>query len=84
MTGGAARNYQSSREYLGIHQPGRCIRFPEGDGAGLQHKVIEAMFAARPVVGTQISNQGVGARPNEELFVGGTDAQIAEYVVQLS
>lgn len=58
--------------------------FPMETGAGQQNKVIEAMFASRPVVGTPVANLGVGARPGKDILVGNTDEEIAEHIVKLS
>ena len=57
--------------------------FPMETGAGQQNKVIEAMFASRPVVGTPVANLGIGARPQEELLIGSTDDELAGHIVRL-
>ena len=57
--------------------------FPMETGAGQQNKIIEAMFASRPVVGTPVANLGIGARPEEEILIGRTDDELAEHVVRL-
>lgn len=38
-------------------------------GAGLQNKVIEAMFAARPVISTPVANAGVNAIANDSILL---------------
>jgi glycosyltransferase involved in cell wall biosynthesis len=58
--------------------------FPMETGAGQQNKVIEAMFAFRPVVATPVANLGVGARPGEDILVGKTDEEISACIARLS
>lgn len=38
-------------------------------GGGVMNKVIDAMGAGRPVVSTEAGNEGVGARPDEEILL---------------
>lgn len=50
---------------------------------GVQTKVLEAMAAGIPVVTTQIVADGIGARPEQELLVGGTAQETAARAVDL-
>jgi glycosyltransferase involved in cell wall biosynthesis len=43
--------------------------FPIWTGAGIKNKVIEAMYSKRPVVTTEIGNEGIEARSNQHLIV---------------
>jgi glycosyltransferase involved in cell wall biosynthesis len=46
-------------------------------GAGLQNKILEAMFAGIPVVTTPLSAESLGAAPGSEVLVGDNDADLA-------
>ena len=67
-------------EYVNV---ANAFVFPMETGAGQQNKVIEAMFASRPVIGTPVANLGIGARPEEEILIGRTDKELAEHIVRL-
>ncbi len=43
--------------------------FPLIRGAGLKNKILEAMYAGRPVVTTDIGNEGIDATPGKELVL---------------
>ena len=43
--------------------------FPLFSGAGLQNKVLEAMYAGKPVVCTPIANEGVGSVRGEHIYL---------------
>ena len=51
--------------------------FPMISGAGLQNKVLEAMYSGKPVVCSTIANEGIDATHSKELYIADT---IAEYV----
>jgi len=57
--------------------------FPMVEGAGLQNKLLEAMYAGIPIVTTSIAADGVGATSGEQLLVADTDDEIAEQVVKV-
>ena len=57
--------------------------FPMETGAGQQNKVLEAMFAKRPVVATSIANNGVGAIAGEEILLGETDEKLCQHIIAL-
>lgn len=53
----------------------KSIKFfvcPLFSGAGLQNKVIEAMFASRPVISSTIANAGVNAIDNDSIVLADT------------
>jgi glycosyltransferase involved in cell wall biosynthesis len=52
--------------------------FPMVSGAGLQNKVLEAMYAGKPVICSQIANEGIDAVHEKELYIANT---ISEYVM---
>jgi|GEM_PF-830005 len=43
--------------------------FPLSSGAGLQNKVLEAMYACKPVVASSIANEGIGAEHGKEIYI---------------
>jgi polysaccharide biosynthesis protein PslH len=57
--------------------------YPMIEGAGLQNKILEAMYAGVPVVTTSIAANGIGAKNGEHLLVADTDDEIVEHVVKL-
>jgi glycosyltransferase involved in cell wall biosynthesis len=57
--------------------------YPMIEGAGLQNKILEAMYAGVPIVTTSIAANGIGARNGEQLLVADTDDGIVEHVVRL-
>jgi glycosyltransferase involved in cell wall biosynthesis len=57
--------------------------FPMIEGAGLQNKILEAMYACIPVVTTPIAADGIGATSSQQLLVADTDDEIAAHVVRL-
>jgi glycosyltransferase involved in cell wall biosynthesis len=46
--------------------------FPLHRGAGVKNKILEAMFAGRPVITTEIGNEGIDAEDSRDLVVCGT------------
>jgi glycosyltransferase involved in cell wall biosynthesis len=57
--------------------------FPMIEGAGLQNKILEAMYAGVPIVTTSIAANGIGAKNGEQLLVADTDEGIVEQVLKL-
>jgi glycosyltransferase involved in cell wall biosynthesis len=57
--------------------------FPMIEGAGLQNKILEVMYAEVPVVTTWMAAAGVGAVDAGQLLVGDTDDDIAKKTVRL-
>jgi len=43
--------------------------FPLLQGAGLKNKILEAMYAGRPVVTTEIGNEGIDAVPGQDFVL---------------
>ena len=56
---------------------------PMVEGAGLQNKVLEAMYAGVPVVTTTVVALGVGATDGEHLLVGNSDQEIIDNALRL-
>jgi glycosyltransferase involved in cell wall biosynthesis len=50
--------------------------FPMASGAGLQNKILEAMYASRPVVTTQICNDSLEAREGKQILCGQSSADL--------
>lgn len=57
--------------------------YPMIEGAGLQNKILEAMYAGVPIVTTSIAADGIGAKNGEQLLVADTDDGIVEQVLKL-
>jgi glycosyltransferase involved in cell wall biosynthesis len=57
--------------------------YPMIEGAGLQNKILEAMYAGVPVVTTSIAANGIGAKNGEQLLVADSDDEIVEQVLKL-
>jgi sugar transferase (PEP-CTERM/EpsH1 system associated) len=51
--------------------------------AGVQNKVLEAMAAGRPVVTTSLVNEGIGAVPEQDLFLADEPEAMAAQIVTL-
>lgn len=57
--------------------------FPMFEGSGLQNKILEAMYAAVPVVTTPIAAASIGATSAEHVVVAESDAEIAAQAIRL-
>ena len=51
--------------------------FPMLTGAGLQNKILEAMYAGKPVVTSTIGNAGIGATHGDNIYIADT---VEDYV----
>jgi len=56
---------------------------PMLEGAGLQNKVLEAMYAGRPVVTTSIGNEGIDAAPDREILIADDEEGFARAIDRL-
>jgi glycosyltransferase involved in cell wall biosynthesis len=65
--------------YQGVQVVVAPLRF----GSGVKTKVLEAMAAAVPVVGTRFANEGADAAPGVEMIVADEPAAFAEAIVTL-
>lgn len=52
-------------------------------GAGLKNKVLEVMYAKRPVVSTKIGNEGIDAVPGRDLIICDTGVDFQREVLRL-
>lgn len=57
--------------------------FPLWKGAGLKNKILEAMYAKRPVVTTKIGNEGIDAVPGRDLVVCDSAPDFQKEVLRL-
>jgi glycosyltransferase involved in cell wall biosynthesis len=58
--------------------------FPMEAGAGQQNKVMEAMYAGKPVVTTPIGNRGIGASNGRAILLAETDEEVIDHLVNLA
>jgi glycosyltransferase involved in cell wall biosynthesis len=54
--------------------------FPMQSGAGLQNKVLEAMYAGKPVVTSSIGNEGIAAESGVHIYIA---HNLEEYVASI-
>ena len=59
-----------------------CVN-PMQAGAGMQNKLLEYLAMAKPVVATSVANEGIGARPGDDLAIADDAADFAAAVVAL-
>ena len=59
-----------------------CVN-PMQAGAGMQNKLLEYLAMAKPVVATSVANEGIGARPGDDLAIADTAADFGAAVVAL-
>lgn len=52
-------------------------------GSGLQNKLLEAMAMQKPCVTTSLANAALGATSGEQLFVGDSKEELANYISTL-
>lgn len=58
--------------------------FPMVTGAGQQNKLLEAMFAGKPVICNKLANSGVGGVHNKHLVVCDGDEDFVQSILELS
>ena len=51
--------------------------------AGMQNKIVQAMACELPVVATAVANEGIAARPDEQILIGEDPDALAAHVVRL-
>lgn len=56
---------------------------PMVKGAGQQNKLLEVMYAARPIIASRVANGGVGAVDGESLLIAEEDAEFEEKILSL-
>ena len=59
-----------------------CVN-PMQAGAGMQNKLLEYLAMAKPVVATSVANEGIGARPGEDLAIADDAEHFGAAVVGL-
>ena len=57
--------------------------FPLLRGAGLKNKILEAMYAGRPVITTEIGNEGIDAVSGENIVIGQTKEDFQRETIKL-
>ena len=61
----------------------RIFIAPMRIGTGLQNKLLEAMAMKLPCVTSDLANQALGAKLNEEILVGNTAEEFANHIINL-
>jgi glycosyltransferase involved in cell wall biosynthesis len=61
----------------------RVFIAPMRIGTGLQNKLLEAMSMRLPAITSPLANASLGAKPNEEIFVGGNAEEMAKHIITL-
>jgi len=61
----------------------RVFIAPMRIGTGLQNKLLEAMSMRLPAITSPLANASLGAKPNEEIMVGGTAEEMAQHIITL-
>jgi glycosyltransferase involved in cell wall biosynthesis len=57
--------------------------FPINMGAGLKNKILETMYARKPVITTDIGNEGINAIPGQDLLICRTPDDFQREVIRL-
>jgi glycosyltransferase involved in cell wall biosynthesis len=57
--------------------------FPLWTGAGLKNKILESMFAGRPVITTSIGNEGINAVPGRDILICQDSGKFQEETLRL-
>jgi len=57
--------------------------FPMSYGSGQQNKLLDVMYAGRPVISSSLGNSGIGARAGHDLELADNDDEIIEKVMSL-
>ncbi len=57
--------------------------FPLLRGAGLKNKILEAMYAGRPIITTEIGNEGIDAVSGENIVIGQTREDFRRETIKL-
>lgn len=52
-------------------------------GTGLQNKLLEAMAMGLPCITTQLANNALGAKPDDEILIGNTPQELAQQIKRL-
>jgi sugar transferase (PEP-CTERM/EpsH1 system associated) len=66
-------SYASSRVFIA----------PMRIGTGLQNKLLEAMSMEVPCITSELANQALGAKENEEILIGNSAKEYANHIIRL-
>ena len=61
----------------------RVFIAPMRIGTGLQNKLLEAMSMRLPAITSPLANASLGAKPNEEILIGGNAEELAQHIITL-
>jgi glycosyltransferase involved in cell wall biosynthesis len=57
--------------------------FPLHIGAGMKNKVLEVMYAGKPVLTTRVGNEGINAVPGKDLLICRTPEEFQQEAIRL-
>jgi len=57
--------------------------FPMSHGSGQQNKLLDVMYASRPVISSSLGNSGVGAKKDLEVEIADTDDEVKAKIIEL-
>ncbi len=66
-------SYASSRLFIA----------PMRIGTGLQNKLLEAMAMGLPCITSELANQALGAKENDEILIGNTAEEYANHIIRI-
>ena len=52
-------------------------------GTGQQNKLMDVMYAGRPVISSGLGNSGIGAKKDVEIVIADTDGEIKAKIIEL-
>ena len=61
----------------------RVFIAPMRIGTGLQNKLLEAMSMHLPAITSPLANASLGAKPDEEILIGGNAKELAQHIITL-
>jgi len=70
-------------DLCGLLNKSKIFVAPFQFSSGVQNKILEAMASGLPVVCTSLTNEGLGATPNEEILIADDPKKFSDYLIEL-